>query len=97
MENRFASLRNATASAVFNTAGATACELRRAVARGEAPSNLASLVEKIRTRAFTVADEDLDALRGQYSDDELFEIIVAAAFGAARARLDAALRALEEA
>ena len=40
---------------------------------------------------------DIDVLRGQYSDDQLFELIVAATFGAASERLAAALRALEEA
>jgi hypothetical protein len=97
MENRFASLRNATASAVFDSDGRTAGELRRAVARGEAPPNLALLVQKIRSRAYTVTDSDLDALRGQYSDDQLFELIVAATFGAASERLAAAHRALEDA
>ena len=97
MDDRFASLRNATASAVFDGGGETASELRRAVAKGEAPANLASLVQKIRSRAYTVTDSDLDALRGQYSDDQLFELIVAATFGAASERLAAARRALEEA
>jgi hypothetical protein len=97
MEDRFASLRNATASAVFDRDGETANELRRAVARGEAPPDLAPLVQKIRSRAYTITDRDLDALRGQYSDDQLFELIVAATFGAASERRAAALRALEEA
>jgi alkylhydroperoxidase family enzyme len=58
---------------------------------------LTALVEKIRSRAYTVTDRDLDALRGDYTDDQLFEIIVAAAFGAAQERLAAAYRALEDA
>jgi alkylhydroperoxidase family enzyme len=97
MEDRFVSLRNATASAVFNGDGDTPCELRRAVAAGEAPANLSALVQKIRSRAYTVTDADIDALRGQYSDDQLFELIVAATYGAASERLAAAVRALEEA
>jgi hypothetical protein len=97
MENRFVSFRNATASAVFDGDGETPSELRRAVASGEAPSNLAPLAEKIRSRAFTVTDADIDALRGQYSEDQLFELIVAATLGAASERLAAALRAMEEA
>lgn len=56
-----------------------------------------NLVEKIRSRAYTVTDHDLDALRSRYTEEQLFEIIVAAAFGAARERLTAARRALEEA
>lgn len=97
IEDRFASFRNATTSAVLDGDGLTPCELRRVVARGEAPSDLAPLVQKIRSRAYTVSDADIDALRNQYSDDQLFEVIVAATLGAASERLDAALRALEEA
>jgi alkylhydroperoxidase family enzyme len=56
-----------------------------------------NLVEKIRSRASTVKDHDLDALRSRYTEEQLFDVIVAAAFGAARERLTAARRALEEA
>jgi hypothetical protein len=97
MHDRFAPLRNATEAAVLDGVGDTPSELRRALARGEAPPNLAPLVEKIRSRAYTVTDADVDGLRAQYSDDQLFELIVAATFGAASERLGAALQALEEA
>ncbi len=82
---------------MFDGGGETPSELRRAVAKGAAPPDLALLVQKIQSRAYTVTDADIDLLRGQYSDDQLFEIIVAATFGAASERLTAALRALEEA
>lgn len=97
MDDRFASFRNATADALLNRAGATPVELRQSIARGNAPPELMSLVEKIRARAYTVTDEDLDRLRARYSEDQLFEIIVAAAFGAASDRLAAVRRALEQA
>ena len=97
MDDRFASLRNATRAAVLDGRGETPSDLRRAVAKGEAPPNLAVLVEKIRSRAHTVTDADVDALRAHYSDDQLFELIVAATFGAASERLAAARRAREEA
>jgi alkylhydroperoxidase family enzyme len=97
MEDRFAYLRNATEAAVLDGAGETPSELRRAVAKGDVPPNLAPLVEKIRLRAHSVTDTDVDGLRAHYSDDQLFELIVAATFGAASERLAAALRALEEA
>ena len=97
MEDRFAPLRNATEAAVLDGGGETPSELRRAVAKGEAPPNLAALVEKIRSRAHSVTGADVDGLRAHYSDDQLFELIVAAAFGAASERLAAALHALEEA
>src|SRR5262245_18962424 len=97
MEDRFADLRNATAAAVFHGGGETPSELRRAVATGEAPPNPAPLVEKIRLHAHSVTDADVDGLRAHFSDDQLFELIVAATFGAASERLTAARRALEEA
>lgn len=71
--------------------------LRRSVARGEPPAELRELVEKIRRHAYRVTDADVDALRPRYSEDELFEIIVAAALGAAEARIEAGLAALAEA
>lgn len=97
MDDRYAALRNATAAALLKTHAATTPELRQAVAAGNPPPELMTLVEKIRYRAYTVTDQDLDALRSRYTEDELFEIIVAAAFGAASERLAAAHRALEEA
>jgi alkylhydroperoxidase family enzyme len=97
VDDRFASLRNATASALVDSSGATSPDLRRAVASGNPPPELMALVTKIRSRAYTVTDQDVDALRSRYTEDQLFEIIVAAAFGAAHERLSAAHRALEEA
>ena len=97
MEDRLASLRRATASALLEGAGATPAELRQAIARGTAPPELLPLIQKIRSRPYAVTDEDLDALRSRHTEDQLFEIVVAAAFGAASDRLAAAHRALEEA
>src|SRR5262245_38221426 len=97
MDDRFASLRRATAAALLEGSGTTPAELRQAIARGNPPEDLKTLVEKIRSRAYTVTDRDVDALRAHYTEDQLFEIIVAAAFGAASDRLAAAHNALEEA
>jgi hypothetical protein len=97
MDDRFASLRNATAAALLEGAGTTPADLRRAIAGGNAPPELASLVQKIRSRAYTVTDGDLDALRDRYTEDQLFEIILAAAFGVATDQVAAAHRALEAA
>ena len=97
IDDRFASFRNATAAAVLKGAGSTPGELRQAIANGNPPPELATLVQKIRTRAYTVTDQDLDALRSRYTEDQLFEVIVSAVFGTASDRLKAAHRALEEA
>ena len=97
MNDRFAALRAATDAALFDGAGATPKELRRSVAAGSPPPGLLELVRKIRSRAYTVNDDDLAVLKSSYSEDQLFEIVVAAAFGAATDRLTAAARALEDA
>jgi alkylhydroperoxidase family enzyme len=97
MKDRFRELKEATAAALLRGPGASPAELRQACALGEAPDELRELVEKIDRHAYEVTDEDLAALRAKYSEDQLFEIVVAAAFGAADRRLGAALRALEEA
>ncbi len=97
MEDRFASFRDATAAALLQGSGATPADLRQAIARGSAPTELMTLVQKIHSRPYAVTDQDLDALRNRYSEDQLFEIITAAAFGAATDRIAAAHRALEDA
>lgn len=97
MTDRFATFRNATSRALLEGAGVTPNSLRVAVAAGNPPPPLADLVAKIRTRAYTVTDQDIDALRTAYGDDGLFEVIVAAAFGTASDQLSAARRALEQA
>jgi alkylhydroperoxidase family enzyme len=97
MDDRFAPFRNATAAALLKSKGTTPQELRQAIADGNPPADLKTVVQKIRTRAYTVTDQDVDALRSRYTEDQLFEIIVSAAFGAASDRLAAAQRALDEA
>jgi hypothetical protein len=97
MNDRFASFRQVTAHALLKSPGTTPEALRQAIADGNPPPELTTLVQKIRTRAYTVTDQDVDALRSRYTEDQLFEIIVSAVFGAASDRLAAAHRALEEA
>jgi alkylhydroperoxidase family enzyme len=97
MEDRFASFRKATAAALLASRATTTPDLRQAVSIGGPPPELAALVEKIRRHAHEVTDSDLEALRGRYTEDQLFEIVVAAAYGAAQERLAAGLRALDEA
>lgn len=97
MKRPLEELRAATISAVLRGPGKVASALRLAIARGEAPPALQTLVHKIRAHAYRVTDEDIAAARQQYGEDELFEIIVSAAVGAADERLSAALAALEQA
>jgi hypothetical protein len=95
--DRFVALRDATAAALIEAPGDVPPEVRRAIAFGTPPADLAELVQKIRSNAWSVTDADVDALRARYSEDALFEIIVSAAFGAAHERLMAARRVLEQA
>jgi alkylhydroperoxidase family enzyme len=60
--------------------------------------DLRELVEKIAERPWTVSDEDFSNLRrAGYSEDQIFELTVAAAAGAGVRRFEAGLRALEAA
>ena len=88
-------LQRATRDAVVDGPGTVDASLRRAVAKGHPPSDLSYLVGKIRDHAYRVTDGDIDALRERYTETELFELIVAAAIGAAEHRLNRALAALE--
>jgi hypothetical protein len=55
-------------------------------------------VETIRRHAYKLTDRRLAELaQAGWSDDQVLELTVAAAFGAAKRRLDAGLRALGEA
>ena len=56
-----------------------------------APSELAAYLEKVRTRAYTVTDADVEKLKAAgVSEDEIFEQTVAAAISEGLRRLDAA-------
>ena len=86
-----------THQAVVDGPGAVDTAVRRQVAAGQPPAELAVLVQKIRDHAYRVTDADIDTLRARYTEDQLFELIVAAALGAAEDRLKAALAAVEAA
>ena len=66
--------------------------LRANVANTEpAPLELAAYLEKVRTRAYTVTDADVENLKAAgLSEDEIFEQTVAAAISEGLRRLDAA-------
>ena len=97
MTDRLYELKQATEKAVLTGPGTTTPELRQSIAAGAPPDELVTLVEKIRKHAYKVTDADMDALRQKFSEDQLFEIVVSAAFGAANDRLRFGMKALEEA
>ena len=93
-----AALRDRTLQTVLEGPGETDLALRRAAAEGRGlPVELQQRMDKIHAHAYKVTDEDIARLQANYSDDQLFEIIVSAALGASRRRLDAGLRALDDA
>ena len=96
MTDRYQALQQATLDAVLRGPGTTAPALRQQVARGEAPAGLEALVHKIRTEAWKITDADWAPLAARYSEDELFELVVAAVVGTADHRLQAALRVWEQ-
>jgi alkylhydroperoxidase family enzyme len=70
--------------------------LRANVANTAAPRpELTAYLEKVRTRAYSVTDADVEQLKAAgLSEDEIFEQTVAAAIGEGLRRLDAAAAAI---
>jgi hypothetical protein len=73
-------------------------DLRRAAARNDGvPEPFTAFVDRIHRHAYRTTDEHVADLRADGADqDAVFEITVAAAYGAALERLDAGLRAVRE-
>jgi alkylhydroperoxidase family enzyme len=60
-----------------------------------APPDFDAYLAKVRTAAYTVTDEDVEALKAAgHSEDEIFEQTVSAAVAAGLMRLEAGLEAL---
>ncbi|HLY30585.1 MAG TPA: hypothetical protein VKQ36_06130 [Ktedonobacterales bacterium] len=69
---------------------------RASLAAGhDTPEPLAAYARKVALHAYQVTDDDIQALLAAgYSQDQIFEATLSVAFGVARLRLDAGLRAL---
>jgi alkylhydroperoxidase family enzyme len=82
--------------AVFEAPAHTDPGLRRAAGDGERlPDPWGDYAATVRDRSYRVSDADIAALKeAGCTDDEIFEVTVAAAMGAALHRLDAGLAAL---
>jgi alkylhydroperoxidase family enzyme len=76
----------------------TPIEVRRGAAERTDVERFAAYVDTIHDHAYQVSDRTVSDLRAAgASQDEVFEVTVSAAFGAARERLEAGLAALREA
>jgi alkylhydroperoxidase family enzyme len=65
------------------------------VASGAAPPEMAAYLEKVRDRAYTVVDGDVEALKDLgFSEDAIFERTVAVAIAEGLRRLDLANEAI---
>ena len=68
---------------------------RRAAALPPPPAVLLGYLDKVRTRAYTVTDEEVAALKAAgCTEDEIFEQTVRVAVGEGLRRLEAGLRVL---
>ena len=93
-----ARLRDRALETVLRGAGESDSATRAAAADGvDVPADLRPLIEKIHKHAYKVTDDDVARVQAKYGDDQMFEIIVAAALGASRKRLLAGLEALDKA
>ena len=62
-----------------------------------ADEKMASYLAKVRERAYTITDADVDELKAEgFSEDEIFEQTVAVAITQGLRRLDAAMGAIAE-
>jgi len=74
--------------------------IRRSVVEGGESGDdiLDAYVDKVRHHAYKIVDGDIEALKAAgWSEDQIYELSICAAFGAAKHRLDAGLRAIEQA
>ena len=96
MTSRYTDLVVALRAAVFDGSGVVDHATRRAAGTGAAvPEMWAAYVGKVRDASYRITDHDVSALKAAgCTEEEIFEITVAAATGAALQRLDLGLRAM---
>ena len=73
-------------------------ERRAAFANAGTPEPARALLDKVAKHAYRVTDDDVRAARaGGLTEDQVFELVIAAALGKASRQYDAALVALDAA
>ncbi len=109
METRYDTFAQTLIEGVLGTPGATPSTFRRAIKAQSAhlsgdtshapenvPVELESYIRKVALHAYKVTDQDFEALHlAGYDEDAIFEITLSIALGAAMARLEQGLKALE--
>ncbi len=76
--------------AILESPGALPAYVRRAIARGEDPPELAALLEKVRRHAYRINDADVEGV----DVDVLLEAVLAASLAEGDERRRAALKAI---
>lgn len=91
--------RKTLVSRILECSGNASCSDRRAAFKNSGLAEpLKTLVEKVAKHAYRVTDEDIAAAqKSGVSEDQVFEMVVCAAVGAATRQHDTALAALESA
>ena len=99
IESRYPRLHKKLRDAVLDAAATADATLRLAAYCGEDLAEpLSGFVEKLRQHAYRVQDDDIEQVHDAgYSEEQIFEVTVAAALGAGDMRLRAGLYALNEA
>lgn len=98
METRYTEKLSRLEHRLLDGPGTTEPEARRSVASGDRmPDPLVdAYVENIRNQAYKIVERDIAELKAAgWDEDQIFEISICTAFGAARRRLQAGLRAVE--
>jgi hypothetical protein len=94
---RYAELVAALRRAVFDGHGAVDAAIRRSAGTGASlPDPWAGYVAKVRDASYRITDDDVAALKASgCTEEEIFEVTVAAATGAALHRLELGLRGMD--
>jgi len=91
-------LRKTATERVLHGPGHTTGDARRAAYDLEQlPESTRALLDKVARNAWKVTDEDIAAVKQALTEDEIFELVIAAAIGQSTRQLDAALAALDAA
>jgi hypothetical protein len=98
-EDRRQAAHRALVDRVLHGAGHTPAELRaRAFSNEDLPPSLQALIGKVVTSPAQITDADFAAATASgFSEDQLFELVIAAAVGQSARLYDAGLAALAEA
>lgn len=98
MSQEVTRLRKAVTERVLHGPGQTSGDARRAAYDNRDVDEPArALIDKVAKNAWKVTDDDVAAAKQELADDQIFELVVAAALGQSTRQLDAALAALDAA